>query len=143
MAAEAWRNLGALLSTTDAPVSQVLQAFVEEGRRIPDIAYQAALEERARLIESFATWMEAFDALVTPPTTGEAPGPETTGDPRFCTRWTLLGAPALTLPTGLGPRGLPLGLQVVSAPGDDTLLLAAATWIEAQRPFTHRPPLAS
>ncbi|HEX2323891.1 MAG TPA: amidase, partial [Chloroflexota bacterium] len=66
----------------------------------------------------------------TPPATGEAPGLETTGDPRFCTRWTLLGAPALVLPSGRGRQGLPLGLQLVGAQGDDQRLLRAAAWAE-------------
>src|SRR5439155_26472012 len=139
--AGAWRNLGGLVATHAARVSQVLQDFVEEGRGVPDIAYQAALEERERLIGAFREWARSYDAVLTPPATGEAPGPETTGDPRFCTRWTLLGAPALTLPTGLGVRGLPLGLQVVGAPGEDARLLAVAQWVEAQRPFPHHPPL--
>ena len=47
----------------------------------------------------------------------------------------------LTLPTGLGPHRLPLGLQVAGTPGDDARLLAAASWVEAQRPFPHRPAL--
>jgi Asp-tRNA(Asn)/Glu-tRNA(Gln) amidotransferase A subunit family amidase len=139
MAAEAWRNLGPLVSTHAAQVSAALRDFVEEGRGVPDIAYQAALDERARLIEAYCTWLRPYDAVLTPAATGEAPGPETTGDPRFCTRWTLLGAPALTLPTGLGPNGLPLGLQLAGMPGDDPRLLAAASWVEAHRPFAHRP----
>jgi amidase len=56
---------------------------------------------------------------------------EHTGDPVFCTIWTLAGAPALTLPVGLGPQGLPLGLQVVGAPRDDARLLSVARWVEA------------
>ena len=48
-------------------------------------------------------WAAPYDAILTPPTTGEAPGPDTTGDARFCSRWSLAGAPAITVPTGLGP----------------------------------------
>jgi Asp-tRNA(Asn)/Glu-tRNA(Gln) amidotransferase A subunit family amidase len=78
--------------------------------------------------------------VLTPPATGEAPTPETTGDPRFCTRWTLLGAPAIVLPTGLGPAGLPLGLQLAGAPGGDRRLLAAAAWVERTLPEVGGPP---
>ena len=81
-------------------------------------------------MERFARWAAPFDAVLTPPATGEAPGLETTGDPRFCTRWTLVGAPALVLPTGRGPHGLPLGLQLVGAQGDDRRLLQTAAWVE-------------
>jgi len=51
------------------------------------------------------------------------------------------GAPAITIPTGLGPHRLPLGLQLVGAPGDDERLLAAAAWAEAMLPTIGAPPL--
>ena len=50
-------------------------------------------------------------------------------------------APAITIPTGLGPHRLPLGLQLVGAPGDDERLLAAAAWAEAMLPQIGAPPL--
>ena len=79
--------------------------------------------------------------MLTPPAIGEAPGPETTGDPRFCSRWSLVGAPAITIPTGLGPNGLPLGLQLVGAPDDDARMLAAAAWAEAHLTSPGAPPI--
>jgi Asp-tRNA(Asn)/Glu-tRNA(Gln) amidotransferase A subunit family amidase len=73
---------------------------------------------------------------VTPPAPGEAPeGLEATGDPAFSTLWTLLGVPAITLPTGLGTRGLPLGLQIVSRSLETNYLLAVAGWCERHLPF--------
>jgi Asp-tRNA(Asn)/Glu-tRNA(Gln) amidotransferase A subunit family amidase len=128
MAFEAAQALGPVVAERPNVVSDVLRAFLAEGARIPAAVYQAALRERERLVGVFASWAAPLDAVLTPPAVGEAPGPETTGDPRFCTRWTLVGAPALVLPTGLGPVGLPLGLQLVGAPGADRRLLAAAAW---------------
>ena len=98
----------------------------DPGRGLP----RARAPSGRRLIDRYAAWAAPFDAVLTPPATGEAPGPETTGDPRFCTRWTLLGAPAIVLPTGLGPHGLPLGLQLAGAQGDDRRLLQTAGWVE-------------
>ncbi|MGH8772243.1 MAG: amidase family protein, partial [Burkholderiales bacterium] len=81
-------------------------------------------------------FLQRFDAIITPPAAGEAPeGLQATGDPAFCTIWTLCGVPALTIPTGLGVRGLPLGLQIVGRFSCDDALLATAAWCEERLPF--------
>jgi Asp-tRNA(Asn)/Glu-tRNA(Gln) amidotransferase A subunit family amidase len=36
---------------------------------------------------------------------------------------------------------LPLGLQLVAAPGDDRRLITAAAWCEAKLPWIGAPPL--
>jgi len=112
-------------------VSEIARRFFEEGLAVDHATYRAALAERARVAAAYAAWAERYDAILTPPAIGEAPGLESTGDPRFCTSWTLVGAPAITLPTGRGPSGLPLGLQLVGVPERDRDLLAAAAWAEA------------
>jgi Asp-tRNA(Asn)/Glu-tRNA(Gln) amidotransferase A subunit family amidase len=122
--------LGPLVAAHPGKASETLRRYVEAGSRLARAEYEAALQERSQLVQRFAAWAAAFDAIVTPPAVGQAPGPETTGDPRFCTRWTLAGAPAITLPTGLGPDCLPLGLQLAGAPGADRRLLRAAAWVE-------------
>jgi Asp-tRNA(Asn)/Glu-tRNA(Gln) amidotransferase A subunit family amidase len=130
MARECVATVGAAIALDPAQASAVVRDLVAEGERIPDAAYRAALRERERLIAGFAAWAGPYDAVLTLPAKGEAPTPETTGDPIFCTRWTLVGAPAVTIPIGRGPSGLPLGLQLVGAPGDDRRLLRAAAWAE-------------
>jgi Asp-tRNA(Asn)/Glu-tRNA(Gln) amidotransferase A subunit family amidase len=130
MAYEGARSVGRLALAKPELVSEVARELFAEGAAISDEDHRAALGERERLVAAFAEWSAPYDAILTPPAIGEAPTRETTGDPRFCSRWSLVGAPALTLPTGRGPHGLPLGLQLVGAPGDDRRLLAAAAWIE-------------
>jgi len=122
-------------------VSASARAQLAEGARIDQRDYAQALTARDRLVAAFLDWASAYDAILTPPAIGEAPTPETTGDPRFCSRWSLVGAPAITIPTGLGPNRLPLGLQLVGAPGDDERLLTAAAWAEAMLPSIGEPPL--
>ena len=131
---ESNQTLGALIDASPDKVSDTLRDYVRGGAAISNADYEAALRERRRLLAAFTVWAAEFDAIVTPPTTGEAPTPETTGDPRFCTRWTLLGAPAVTIPTGLGPNGLPLGLQFVGASGADRRTLRTAAWAEYAQP---------
>ncbi|MCH2520277.1 MAG: amidase family protein, partial [Dehalococcoidia bacterium] len=52
-----------------------------------------------------------------------------TGDPIFCTLWTLCGTPAVTLPLLEGADGLPIGVQLVGQRGDDARLLRTANWL--------------
>ena len=122
-------------------VSEIARRHLAEGAAISEETYRHAVRARARLAEAFATWATPYDAVLTPAAVGEAPTPETTGDPRFCTRWSLIGAPAIVIPSGLGPNRLPLGLQLVAAPGDDRRLIAAAAWCEARLPWIGAPPL--
>ena len=57
---------------------------------------------------------EAFDVLLTPSATGEAPeGLDNTGDTSFNILATWTYAPCVTLPVFKGPAGLPVGLQLV------------------------------
>ena len=138
---EAARALASDTRGREDLISEIARRALAEGAATPDEDYRAALRERDRLIDAFVALASRYDAILTPPAVGEAPTPETTGDPRFCSRWSLVGAPAIVIPSGLGPHRLPLGLQLVAAPGDDRRLLAAAAWCEAHLPSIGRPPL--
>ena len=50
---------------------------------------------------------------------------------RFCAPFNVVGWPAITLPCGRSPEGLPIGLQLASAPWADEALLAVAAELEA------------
>jgi Asp-tRNA(Asn)/Glu-tRNA(Gln) amidotransferase A subunit family amidase len=138
---EAARAIASDLRGREGLVSETARRALAEGAAITDASYGSALRERDRLIATFVALASRYDAILTPPAVGEAPTPETTGDPRFCSRWSLVGAPAIVIPSGLGPHRLPLGLQLVAAPGDDRRLLAAAAWCEARVPPIGSPPL--
>ena len=95
---------------------------------------------RDELAQSLDDFFLEFDAIITPPATGEAPrGIETTGDPVFCTIWTLTQVPALSIPTGFGPSELPLGLQITAARVRDGVALTVAAWCEARLPLAGLP----
>ena len=143
MAYESARTLGPLAESRPEDVSPQARAFFARGRGIATDDYERVMRERLRLIAAFNEWAAPYDAVLTVPATGEAPGLETTGDPRFCSRWTFVGAPALSLPTGLGPSGLPLGLQFAGARGSDRRLLAAAAWAERLLPAPPAPALGT
>ena len=137
MAYEAARFFREVQIRNREKISAVLNAFLDEGSGISDSVHQDALRLRGQLQEDLSSFLKVFDAILTPPSNGEAPATlENTGDPSFCTIWTLCGVPAITIPTGLGPQGLPLGLQIVGAYQDDDKLLAIANWCEGRLPFS-------
>jgi Asp-tRNA(Asn)/Glu-tRNA(Gln) amidotransferase A subunit family amidase len=68
-----------------------------------------------------------YDAVLTPSAPGEAPQSlETTGMATFSRMWTALHVPCITVPAGRGPRGLPLGVQLVGPRLTDPALLGVA-----------------
>ncbi len=127
-------------------------AVAELGRNTSLYDYQVALLERSyigsRLRQFFATG--GWDLLLTPTLPIEAfevgqtfPG-EDTDDPRprfspFTGLFNLTGQPAVTVPTGLGAEGLPVGVQIAGPAGADLLTLRAARVIERALPLGPPP----
>jgi Asp-tRNA(Asn)/Glu-tRNA(Gln) amidotransferase A subunit family amidase len=114
-------------------LSKALQARIERGRQVPAHEYLGA---RARVPAFIASLTELFeqryDAILTPSAAGTAPkGLESTGDPAFCTLWTLCGMPAVNVPLMQGANGLPLGVQLVGPRHGDGRLLRTARWLVA------------
>lgn len=131
---EAARNYGFELETRFTDLSAELRdGTLARGRALaPELyleALQAAEQFRRYLDDQFAD----IDVILTPSAPGEAPeGLGWTGDPRFNAIWTLAWTPCITLPAGRGPRGLPLGVQLVCARGGDAALLDIAGWVQAR-----------
>ncbi|MEA2918858.1 MAG: hypothetical protein QOJ15_10939 [Bradyrhizobium sp.] len=111
--------------------SDHLKSLVSAGIAHSALEYLAAKALQEKLRSAFATQISGFDAILTLPAFGEAPeGLGFTGNAEYCAPWTLLGAPAVSLPAGFGKTGLPLGIQVVGAYREDHRLLRVAKWIE-------------
>ncbi len=113
-------------------ISEALSASLANGW---SISYESYLKAK-RMVETGRAWLEGamagYDAIVTATVNGEAPeGLDSTGDSSFQEIWTLLHAPAITLPLHLGPTGLPVGVQFVGHRFDDDALLSLANWIMA------------
>lgn len=111
-------------------LSSALREMIERGRGHAAVDYNHALAQIPLMRGMLEEICAEYDAIITPATTGEAPmGLESTGDPIFCTLWTLCGCPAITLPVLLGSSGMPIGIQLVSCKGDDARLLRNARWL--------------
>ncbi len=114
-------------------LSAQLRELRARGREVRALDYQQALARIPLLNESFEELFLRFDAILTPAAPGTAPrGLDSTGDPAFCTLWTLCGTPAISLPLMRGTNGLPLGLQLVGPRHGDARLLRTARWLAAQ-----------
>lgn len=114
-------------------LSEVLCEIIERGRDVRAVAYNDAVGRIGELRGLLAEVFERCDVILTPAAPGEAPqGLGSTGDPAFCTLWTLCGLPAITLPLLQGSRGLPMGVQLVAPKGDDARLLRTARWLLGQ-----------
>src|SRR4051794_34145051 len=61
----------------------------------------------------------------------------------FCVLWNSTGQPAASVPAGFSDDGLPLAVQIVGRPHDETTLLSLAAQIEDARPWTQRRPPSS
>jgi len=125
-----------------------LVAVAEAGERLSGAAYvDALLNQRNALALQMAQFHARFDLLLTPalPLPAFAVGRNTPAHGAYgedWTRWTpftypfnITQAPAASVPCGLTAGGLPAGLQIVGAFGQDALVLRAAAAFEVLRPF--------
>jgi Asp-tRNA(Asn)/Glu-tRNA(Gln) amidotransferase A subunit family amidase len=129
MGVEMAHNLGAIVERGGDASSQTLRDLLAAGRKVDAGRYLAARDAARRYEAGLAAVFKEFDAIITPATVGVAPTGETTGNPSFCTLWTLTGLPALSLPLLAGEGGMPLGVQLVGERGDDARLMRSANWL--------------
>ena len=130
MCADLARYLSAYEAHGADRLSDVLRAMIDEGKTVSAIDFNESVDTRVHLAGWVKSLNEEFDAILTPATCGEAPlGLEATGDPVFCSTWSYLGVPAVTIPLMEGPNGMPLGVQLVGPRGDDARLLRTARWL--------------
>jgi amidase len=60
----------------------------------------------------------------------------------YCIPWNHLGNPAMSVPAGFAADGMPLAVQMIGRPGDESTLLSLASQLESERPWAEaRPPI--
>ncbi len=109
--------------------------------------------DRARFRDACLAWFDDYDVLVTPALAGSPPAATPWHRRSFlanavsCVRyapfqaaWNLVGFPALVLPVGVRPDGLPVAVQLVGAPGSELTLLAVAGQLEQASPWLRHAP---
>jgi Asp-tRNA(Asn)/Glu-tRNA(Gln) amidotransferase A subunit family amidase len=129
MASDMAHHLGSLVERGGDKSSPAIRDIVAEGRGVTAVRYLAAKRDARRYAEGLGELFNVCNAVLTPAAPGVAPKGEATGNPAFCTLWTLTGLPAVTLPLLVGEDDMPLGVQLIGAAGDDARLLRTANWL--------------
>ena len=108
-----------------------MAALVREGLQIPAATYDETRRSVDRWRARVAEIYKATPVILVPAATGAAPlGLQSTGDSSMNAPWTTLGVPAITIPMPVA-AGLPLGLQLTAAHGQEARLLRTAARIES------------
>lgn len=112
-------------------------------------------KDAAALRNALAGVFADHDVLLTPVTAAPPPvsqpwhGRSWTANVRFSldwvgpfvSIWNMAGYPALVLPAGTWPNGLPNAAQLVAAPGGEDTLLEVASTIEKHQPWPRHAPM--
>jgi aspartyl-tRNA(Asn)/glutamyl-tRNA(Gln) amidotransferase subunit A len=106
-----------------------------EAERLTAMDYLTAQRMRADLGDALADALNGLDALVMPTTPVTAPRVEEFAEyltvlSRNAIPWSLIGFPAISVPCGTTAQGLPVGLQIVAAPGCEATLVALGAALE-------------
>jgi Asp-tRNA(Asn)/Glu-tRNA(Gln) amidotransferase A subunit family amidase len=129
MATDMAHNLNAVVERGGNASSKQLRDFLAEGSKASAVRYLAARDNARRYAAGIAEIFKEHDAIITPASTGVAPKGIATGNPVFCSLWTLTGLPALTLPLLKGESDMPLGVQLIGPADGDARLLRTANWL--------------
>lgn len=112
-------------------ISADIKELVQKGNAYSAPDYIKAKNLQQRLRKSIGEVFTHFDAILAPAATGEAPkGLEFTGNPIFCSLWSLIGTPAIAIPFTKSQNGLPLGVQLIGDVLDDQKLINIAAFAE-------------
>jgi len=127
--------------------AEMTRQQLELGALIPAVDYVRAQQYRARLLRECLEALQVVDVLVSPTVAWEAPQEDPSladGDGATEARRTglfnLTGLPAISVPCGFGPAGLPLGFQIIGAPFAEAMVLRVAHAYEQRTGWFHYHP---
>jgi len=124
----------------------VVQANIKQGEEISKDDYEQAIRERPHNIAQIKRVFREVDAFITPthPIVAPLMTVDAESDPRvrqFTVPISYTGFPAMSVPCGFTPQGLPVGLQIVASDRQEALLLRiAAAYERATMFYKRRPP---
>jgi aspartyl-tRNA(Asn)/glutamyl-tRNA(Gln) amidotransferase subunit A len=136
-------------------ITPVSRAGLQMIRDLKPDALLTALRRRDELLAAIAAAFDEVDLLLTPTTAttafvAEGPPPLEIagqsvggmGSVPYTAPFNMSGQPGVSIPCGLAPDGLPVGLQVVTRRHDEELVLGCGAIAEANRPWPKFAPMA-
>jgi len=157
---ETWRafgfalSLGELYDSDGGRMKETVRWNVERGRALTVADLTTATRLHAGLHDRALAFFDRYDYLACPVTQVE-PFPVEVEYPaevagvamgsylewmRVCSRISVTGCPAISIPAGLSGGGLPVGLQLVARPFAERSLLEVAHAVDAQTGYSRRVP---
>jgi aspartyl-tRNA(Asn)/glutamyl-tRNA(Gln) amidotransferase subunit A len=122
-------------------------ADIKAGALIPAVDYIRASQKRRMLQREYAQSTRSVAVFISPTYPlaprpfGEYPKPYTADDAiRYTFPFDLLGLPAISVPCGFSPDGMPIGLQLVGRAFDEATVLRAAYAYEQATDWHTRHP---
>jgi aspartyl-tRNA(Asn)/glutamyl-tRNA(Gln) amidotransferase subunit A len=128
-------------------------ARLEPGRVLLSIDYVRAQRARTLLKEECKRVFDKVDVVVTPTLPipapriedvlkpwGRGPEPAVAALGRLTRYFNIVGLPAISVPCGFTPRGLPIGMQIVGKAFDETTVLRVAHAYEQDARWFERIP---
>ena len=147
---EAWQVHRAGVTATPDHYGPETLRLLRAGSAISEDHYRAALARRMELMPAALAVYGEVDVLlspsapfVAPVTTPPVDTPEGQAEGLYSGIHNLTGAPAISLPGGWSPEGLPIGVQLAAAPGCDAALLAAAAFVETTLATERHQPVVN
>jgi aspartyl-tRNA(Asn)/glutamyl-tRNA(Gln) amidotransferase subunit A len=142
---EAYTLVGELVDNMALPIDPAVRPRIQLGRGIGAREYLGALAERDRMKQGFLTALDGIDALLTPTTQSPAvpvASVDQSTTPAHFTRFVnLLELCALSIPNGFTRTGLPLSLQIICPPYEESMALRIGwAYQQATDWHTRRPP---
>jgi Asp-tRNA(Asn)/Glu-tRNA(Gln) amidotransferase A subunit family amidase len=142
LAVEAAHAHASLYAAHAADYPPRIGELIERGHAVSALQYLAAQDARRHARDDLDAVATRHDLLLAPTIGAPAPrGLASTGAPGFCAPFTFAGLPAISLPTGVDPSGLPLALQLIGPAWGEARLLAASAWCERVIRFDAGPSL--
>lgn len=154
---DSWNSLGALLASHRAEIKPEAIREIESGKKLTGADVAKAMFRQAEIIERMRVFQEKYEFVLCavnqlPPFDAALDWPKEIGTVKMThyIEWmqsacliTVTGCPAISVPAGFTPDGLPVGLQLVGRyRADFDVLQAAHAFEQATHVGKKRPAIA-